>query len=303
MKLLPATLCFALVLAQPATAALHVVIVEGLGGENAYAEAFARQVVTARRAAASLTDDANIRVFSADEANRDAILAHFGALRTSTDENDQLLVYLIGHGSYDDVEYKFNIPGPDLSDSEIAAALEDLPCRSQVVINTSSASGAAAESLQADHRIVISATRSGVERHATRFGAYFTAALEDPTADVDKNRLISVQEAFDFADRQVGDYFESNGQLATEHARLDGQRAGRFSLARLGSERPVTDDREMLELIARRELLQQQVDSLRLSRDSLAADSYQEQLLESMLELAQVEEEIEFRQSELDAIE
>lgn len=303
MKLLPATLCFALVLAQPATAALHVVIVEGLGGENAYAEAFARQVVTARRAAASLTDDANIRVFSADEANRDAILAHFGALRTSTDENDQLLVYLIGHGSYDDVEYKFNIPGPDLSDSEIAAALEDLPCRSQVVINTSSASGAAAESLQAEHRIVISATRSGVERHATRFGAYFTAALEDPTADVDKNRLISVQEAFDFADRQVGDYFESNGQLATEHARLDGQRAGRFSLARLGSERPVTDDREMLELIARRELLQQQVDSLRLSRDSLAADSYQEQLLESMLELAQVEEEIEFRQSELDAIE
>lgn len=303
MKLLPATLCFALVLAQPATAALHVVIVEGLGGENAYAEAFARQVVTARRAAASLTDDANIRVFSADEANRDAILAHFGALRTSTDENDQLLVYLIGHGSYDDVEYKFNIPGPDLIDSEIAAALEDLPCRSQVVINTSSASGAAAESLQAEHRIVISATRSGVERHATRFGAYFTAALEDPTADVDKNRLISVQEAFDFADRQVGDYFESNGQLATEHARLDGQRAGRFSLARLGSERPVTDDREMLELIARRELLQQQVDSLRLSRDSLAADSYQEQLLESMLELAQVEEEIEFRQSELDAIE
>ena len=37
------------------------------------------------------------------------------------------------------------------------------------------------------------ATRSGAERHATRFGGYFVAALGDSSADLDKNRVISAQ--------------------------------------------------------------------------------------------------------------
>jgi hypothetical protein len=88
-----------------------------------------------------------------------------------------------------------------------------------------------------------------VERHATRFGSYFAAALDDPTADIDKNQIISAAEAFSFAERQVDDYFERNGQLATEHPRLEGERADRFGLARLGAPRLATDDRVLNELI------------------------------------------------------
>ena len=75
--------------------------------------------------------------------------------------------------------------------------------------------GAIADLAAGDNRLLILATRSGAERHATRFGGYFAAALNDPTADLDKNQLGSATEAFDFAERQVDDYYERNGQLAT----------------------------------------------------------------------------------------
>ena len=108
----------------------------------------------------------------------------------------------------------------------------------QLVVNTSSSSGATLDRLKGDERILILATRSGAERHATRFGNYFAAALSEPSADLDKNRMVTAEEAFGFAERQVADFYERNGQLATEHPRLEGEQAARFSLARLGASRP-----------------------------------------------------------------
>ena len=220
-----------IVVPAAALAEMHVVVIEGLGGEPRYAEQFAEQVAAIESAAHSLTGDNRIRVFRADEASRDAVLQYFAILRTDVSRSDQVALYLIGHGSYDDHEYRFNIQGPDLTGEDIAGMLDGLPSTSQLLVNTSSASGAIADLAENDNRMLILATRSGVERHATRFGNYFAAALNDPTADIDKNQIVSVAEAFSFAERQVDDYFERNGQLATEHARMEGDRANRFGLA------------------------------------------------------------------------
>ena len=292
---------FSLLALLPATGlgALQVVIVQGLGGEPRYAEQFAEQARAAESAALSLTDEERVRVFDAAEATRDSLLAHFASLVTSLGSDDQLVVYLIGHGSYDEYQYKFNVAGPDMADADIAAVLDALPSKNQVLINTSSASGSATDKLRADGRIVISATRSGVERHATRFGGYFTAALLDPAADLDKNGMISAQEAFDFADRKVADFFAGNGQLATEHPQLDGERADRFSLARLGAPQPAFDDGSLRELIVERDRIAARIESLRLAKGELPADEYQQELLSQMLELALAEEAIEIRQQEL----
>ena len=170
-----------------------------------------------------------------------------------------------------------------------------------MVVNTSSASGAAADNLQADNRVVISATRSGSERHATRFGGYFVAAFSDGAADVDKNRIISAQEAFNYADRQVAEFFESSGALPTEHARLDGERAERFTLARLDETRRVGDDERLAELIEARDRASARIETLRLSRGDLSAEDYQTALLGLMLELARAEQALDDREAELDA--
>ncbi len=290
-----------LLLVLPAVAMpdLHVIVIEGLGGESRYIEQFSEQIRSIVNAAQSLTAEHRIRVFRAGEAQRQAILDYFDALVSDVSEADQVALYLVGHGSYDDHEYKFNIPGPDLTGEDIAGMLDRLESTSQLLVNMSSASGAIAELAKSDKRLLILATRSGMERHATRFGNYFAAALADPTADVDKNRIITAAEAFSFAERQVDDFFERNGQLATEHPRLEGERADRFGLARLGAPRPASDDPVLLELIEERDALNARIDALRLEQANLAPDTYRSQLLQSMIELAETEEAIEARQREL----
>ena len=282
-----------------ALADLHVVVIEGLGGEPRYTEQFGEQVAAIVTAAQSLTTNERIRVFRADEVARDEVLAYFEKLKSGTSSDDQLALYLIGHGSYDDHEYKFNINGPDLTGADIAGMLDSLPSSSQLLVNTSSASGAIADLTNNDDRMLILATRSGVERHATRFGNYFAAALHDPTADVDKNRIISAAEAFSFAERQVDDYFERNGQLATEHPRLEGDRADRFGIARLDAARPNTGDTVLTGLIETRGALNARIDALRLEQDSLTPGDYRTRLLQNVIELAETEEAIEERQREL----
>ena len=48
---------------------------------------------------------------------------------------------LIGHGSYDGMDYKFNMPGPDLGGAELAALLDHIPATRQLVVNMTSSSG------------------------------------------------------------------------------------------------------------------------------------------------------------------
>ena len=282
-----------------AAAELQVVIIEGLGGEPRYAEQFAEQVSAIESAAGGLTSSERVSVFRSGEFTRDSLIAFFTQLENRMRSDDRLAVYLVGHGSYDDHEYKFNIAGPDITDGDLADMLDGV-AGGQLVVNTSSSSGATLDRLKGDERILILATRSGAERHATRFGNYFAAALSEPSADLDKNRVVTAEEAFGFAERQVADFYERNGQLATEHPRLEGEQAARFSLARLGAAPQVTSDSQMRVLLARRDALNAEIEDLRLRRDSMAPDEYQAELLNHMFELATLEEEIERREAELD---
>jgi len=282
-----------------AAAELQVVVIEGLGGEAGFSEQFSQQVAAIERAARGTTDEDSITVFRSDEFSRQDVLEYFEDLGSSMQSDDRLAVFLIGHGSYDDHEYKFNIAGPDLTGNDLSDMLDNTLAASQLLVNVSSASGALSGQLKREGRILVLATRSGVERHATRFGNYFAAALSDSGADIDKNRIVSAEEAFRFAEREVADYFERNGQLATEHPRIEGDQAGRFALARLGAQVPVRDDVRLRQLIAQRNELNTEIDTLRLRRDAMTADDYQSELLQKMLSLAMLEDEIEQREGDL----
>ena len=279
-------------------AELHVVVVEGLGGNDIYGQQFATQADAIAGALAA--PDSTVTVFRDGDYGREDIIGHFRELASRAAGDDRVAFFLVGHGSYDDHEYKFNIRGPDLTGTDIADALDALPARNQLLVNTSSASGATRERLESDNRTLILATRSGAERHATRFGHYFAIALSDGAADLDKNQAISAEEAFRYAERQVADYFERNGQLATEHPRLEGELAARFSLSRLGAQRPAPGDAELDRLVRTRDRLTSEIEELRLRRDAMSAGEYQSEQLRVMLELATVEEQIERREAELD---
>jgi hypothetical protein len=206
-----------------------VVIINGAGGEAAYAQQFEEWTGQLR---AALTekfgfDAKNIRVLSEKgdgghpRATAEEVKKTFAELKSQLDANNVLFVFLIGHGSFDGKEAKFNLVGPDLSASEYNGLLSSLPTRRVVVFNMASASGEFIKSLAAKGRIVITATRSGQETNATRFTGFFIAALNAADADTDQDGHTSVLEAFVYANRLTEDFYKRAGRLATEHALID----------------------------------------------------------------------------------
>lgn len=289
-------------LAAPAHAELFYLIVGGLGGEDAYAERFDKDAAGLAGVARRTTADSRVTLLKGEGATRDAIVKAFDSLRTRTKAADNVIVMFVGHGSYDGETYKLNLPGPDLDGAEIAKLLEAIPARSQLVVNATSASGAILETWAGEGRTLITATRSGFERNATRFAEHFAAALAEGSADINKNGVITAQEAFDYASRRVADSFERDGALATEHPQIAGGAAARFTVARLGSGPPpvaagAAADPAVAALTAERERLDAEIEALRERREAMGNEAYLTELQRLLVALAEVQGRIDAAQA------
>jgi hypothetical protein len=284
----------ALLLIGPAAhAELYYLIVAGLGGNADYAERFAADVDELAKAARRTTgDDARVKVLAGDEATRDALRAQLVELAGALRASDRLAVFLVGHGSYDGQTYKFNLPGPDIDGAELGRLLAAVPARPQLIVNATSASGAILEDWSMDDRILVTATRSGAERNATRFAEQWADALSAAEADTNKNGVISADEAFEYASRKVADSYDAEGTLATEHPQLKGDSAGRFEAARLTA-RPAATTPEAARLNAQREDLEEQIADLRERKDQIPDDEYLDQLQDLLVKLATVQKQID----------
>lgn len=297
---LRAFLCLLLLAAAPAAQAndehgrTYFVVIGGLGGEAVYREMFAGQVNELRDVFVETAgDESLVHSLSGDGATRDAIEELFRSLREEMTEEDRLALFLIGHGTFDGRDYRFNLPGPDITGTRLGELLDALPAKLQLVVNTSSASGAMLERIEAEGRIVAAATKSGGERNATAFGRFLTDALEDPEADTDKNETITAAEAFRYAASKVEDFYESQKRLATEHPRLSGEMAGSFVLARLGVAREVFEHPALAPHFRERDRLYREIDELKLRKESLDEEAYYDRLEELLVQVARAEQKIE----------
>src|SRR5260221_3434041 len=117
-----------------------------------------------------------------------------------------LWLVLLGHGTFDGKEPKFNLRGDDLAASALAEGLRPFK-RPPVVVCGFSASGAFLKPLSAPDRVIVCATRSGSENNFARFGGYFSECIADPAADLDKDGETSVLEAWLAAARRTADFY------------------------------------------------------------------------------------------------
>ena len=295
------TACLSLgtvLLAASAHAELYYLIVGGIGGQPAYEDRFVTQTESLASAARrTLGDESRVAVLSGEAANREALTAELARLADVTIDEDSVAIFLLGHGSYDGEFYKYNLPGPDIDGDAFAELLGAIPADRQLVVNATSASGAVLESWAGEGRTLITATRSGGERNATRFGEYWSAALSSDEADANKNGAITAQEAFEFAERKVSDSYESAGTLATEHPQLVGDTAGSFNVALLDAR--IATTAELEGLIGELTVLEEEIEILRSRRSEMDSDVYLGELQDLLLELALVQREIdEIRSSE-----
>lgn len=197
------------------------IIIDGASGETVYAKQFEEWTGQLSSVLSSRFGFDAKQLTVLKNATAEDVKRLFTTLKTQLDANNVLYIFLIGHGSYDGKESKFNLVGPDLAASEYNALLSALPTRRVVVFNMSSASGEFVKSLAAKGRIIVTATRNGQETNATRFPGFFISALNAKDADTDQDGHVSVLEAFVYANRLTADFYKQAGRLATEHAMFD----------------------------------------------------------------------------------
>ena len=297
----------------------YALIVTGANGEPAYADQYGqwRQNAVGALLEKLAFDESKITtLFDGGDAAHDANAANvkraLSDLRNRVTGDDLLLVLLIGHGSFDGVEAKFNLVGPDLSSVDWAGLLKPIAGRI-VVVNSTAASFPFLEHLAGPKRIVITATDSVAQRFDTVFPEYFIRALADAAADIDKNGRVSVWEAFTAASMGVRRYYTQRGQLATERALLDddgdgvGREAGGdgkdgSAASRLYFEPDAADaaptDEVLLGLLQKRAALQLEADDLKQRRQLMTPDEYQQEFEKLMLDLARVSREVRRRQGQ-----
>jgi hypothetical protein len=221
---LGALVCLGLSGAARAAEAPAVVLVVGAEGSADYAPRFRATAVSwqkaAGRAGASVTTIGLDSGGASDRQRLQEAIARQGA------GADPLWIVLIGHGTYDGRNARFNLRGPDLSPDDLAAWVKPVK-RPLVIINGASASAPFLKPLTAPDRVIITATRSGNEKNATRFGGFLAEAVADSGADLDQDGGISLLEAFLFAAKRVEASYKEEGLLATEHPLLEDNGDGR----------------------------------------------------------------------------
>ena len=298
---------FALVcaVAVEARAAVYYVTVAGLGGEPDYEQRFTAAAKDLDKVFKAAGDTAHVFTLTGAQATASQLKDTLNAVAREAKADDDFVLILIGHGSFDGVEYKFNLVGPDLTAGEIAAMCDRIPAQRQLVVDTTSASGGAIPALGRPGRAVIAATKSGTEKNATVFARYWVEALQDPAADTDKSDSISAMEAFSYATKKTAAFYDSQKRLATEHAVFDdaghgepvreaGNRQGAlmssFTLLRLGASQQAANDPAKRALLAQKEDLEQKIDTLKYQKAAMDPADYKKQLTAALLELAKVQE-------------
>jgi hypothetical protein len=278
------------------------VIINGAGGEPEYAKQFEQwskelgSVLSERFG----FDSKQIRVLTEKQATAEEVKRTFASLKLQLDANNLLFVFLIGHGSFDGKESKFNLIGPDLPASEYNVLLSALPTRRIVVFNMASASGEFIKSLAAKGRIVITATRNGQETNATRFTGFLIAALNANDGDTDQDGHTSVLEAFVYATRLTDDFYKRAGRLASEHATIDDNgdgvghekvEAGEGLLAR-ATYLEAAASAATGKLLKERTRLEGEIEQLIARKQSMPENEYEANLERLFIELAKVNRSI-----------
>lgn len=307
--------------AAPAAAARDsrwAVVVSGASGGPEYAKQLAtwRQGIQAALTSRFGFQAAQI-IQLVDESARDSgtpataenVKKTFASLQGRVGKTDAVLVVLLGHGTYDGQQAKFNLVGPDLTAADWATMLNAVPGR-LVVVNTTESSAPFLEALAARGRIVITATETTAQKFATVFPEYFVKALGDAQSDLDKNGRTSIWEIFSSSSGAVARHYTERAQLTTERAVLSdtGDRTGVQATAESGPQGTMarsffldrdpaaeSADPAVRGLVDRRRALEAEAEALIQRKRDTEPGAWAAEFERLMIELARVSREIRQR--------
>jgi len=286
-------------------------IITGLGGLPEYEETF---LGWGSETQAVFRDRPGSKIYYLDgrTQKKPDILNTLNSISSSA-SLDEIWMFLIGHASYDNGQYKFNISGPDLTDDEIENFLNSLGDTRVFLIAATSASGVLASKLTRANRVIVTATKGQTEKQPPLFMSFFLEAVVSGAADTDRSGRVSLLEAYLFSQQKVADWFEEKGRIRTEHALLEDNGRVRLGdkqdplqenpgigatlLASMAYLSPpleqIYTSQRAAELAARRVRIEREIEDLKFRKTQLPEAEYYRQLEEFLIELATLNEGLE----------
>jgi hypothetical protein len=229
------------------------------------------------------TGDARIHA----KSTKEEVAAAFTVLAQRAAPGDIVLVFLLGHGSGEGTDSHVSLPGPDPTASDFKMWISAFAKQNVVFVNASSASGDFVQVLAGPGRIIVTATKTALERNESVFARFFAAGLTTHEADADKDGRVSVLEAFDYGRKETARSYTDAKKLMTEHAVLSDSLLAR-TVAFGGA--PMSNDPKVAALVAERRALEDAVTALKARKaqmDSAAYDAELERLLIAIAEKTQ----------------
>jgi hypothetical protein len=300
----------------------HAVIVAGLGGSPEYQESFhaeASQIYTSLIQRHGLPAE-NVTYLGEKvevdpeiismRSTSENVLGVLAEISQRAEPLDRLFVVLIGHGTSGSDGPKLNLPGPDLTATDLQLALMAFPTQTLALVHTGTASGGFIEPLSGPNRILVAATSTDRQLNATEFGQFFAAAIAGEDADLDHDERVSLLEAFEYTRQEVQRYYENENEILTETAVLDdngdgvasadagqagpdGPLAATFHLGGVsGTAGQLPDDPELARLYEERNEIQGRIDQVQARREGMTEDAYLDAIEPLLVELALKNREI-----------
>ena len=164
-------------------------------------------VVLDARPARPQTDDA--------QPTADNIRRALDAFASKVQPEDRFICHYLGQANVAGGRLRLNLPGPDITDKELADWLRPLATNRQVVVLDCPCAGLAAKTLTAEGRIIVCAA-TAVQTYATQFTAQLVQVLSRPTTDMDGDGKLSLLEAFTATARDIETWYRQQQIVATE---------------------------------------------------------------------------------------
>lgn len=274
----------------------HMLIISGLAGEPQFAKSFKETTASLADAARQKwgVADSSLFVLGEDPAldpthvkaksTKEEVAKAFLALSLRVKPGDILFVFLNGHGSGEGAASRVNLPGADPTAADYNTWLSGFTKQNIVFVVAGSGGGDFLQVLAAPNRVIVSATRTAMERNESVFAAPFVKGLTTAEADADKDGRVSVIEAFAYAKKEVARAYEVDNRMLTEHATLSDSILAR-TVAFGGAQ--ASSNPKVVALVAERQALESQVAELRGKKATMETTAYENELEKLLLAIAE----------------
>ncbi len=169
-----------------------------------------------------LLPDANGPSVSTAKGIEDAV----DAIASTAGPADRFILYYIGQANAVGDGLRFNLPGPDVTQEDLAKWLAGVKADTQLVVLDCPCAAMAAKALVRRGRVLLLASTE-TQAHAPRFGLHFVPALTRAENDTNHDGAVSVLEAFTAAARGIEQWYQQRQILPTETPCLEDDGDGR----------------------------------------------------------------------------